>query len=134
MEWLEELLLIEEMLVENPLISRTRNLSGMFEYVQEDLGSHSDGQGTRWDAWRQCQAAVGHGEKAICNHRELPAPTPVYSDHLRSNSSFPLSSPSSPSSRTSFSTSDLQHITFLYLCMYKPPYSLVPPYVLSRPP
>ena len=46
MEWLEELLLIEEMLVENLLISRTRNLSGMFEYVQEGLGSHSDGQGT----------------------------------------------------------------------------------------
>ena len=26
---------------------------------------------------------------------------------------------------------DLQHIAFLYLHMYKPPYSLVPPYVLS---
>ena len=46
MEGLEELPLIGETLVENLLISRTQNLSGMFEYVQEGLGSHSDGQGT----------------------------------------------------------------------------------------
>ena len=69
MEELEELPLIGEVLVENSLISRTRNLSGMFEYVWKGLGSHLDGQGTRWDAWRQCQAAVGHGKKAVSNHR-----------------------------------------------------------------
>ena len=46
MEGLEELLLVGKTLVENPLISRTWNLSGMFEYIQEGLGSHLDGQGT----------------------------------------------------------------------------------------
>ena len=75
MEGLEELLIIGETLVENLLISRTQNLSGMFEYVWEGLGSNSDGQGTQWDTWRQCQAAVGPGEKAVYNRRELPAPT-----------------------------------------------------------
>ena len=52
MEGLEELPLVGKTLVENPLISRTWNLSGMFEYIQEGLGSHSDGQGTWWDSWR----------------------------------------------------------------------------------
>ena len=75
MEGLEELPLVGKTLVENPLISRTQNLSRMFGYVWEGLGLHPDGQGTRWDSWRQCQAAVGHEEKAVCNHRELPAPT-----------------------------------------------------------
>ena len=75
MEELEKLLLVGETLVENLLISQTWNPSGMFEYVQEGLGSHSDGQGTQCDAWRQYQAAVGHRKKAVCNCRELPAPT-----------------------------------------------------------
>ena len=66
---------MEETLVDNPQISRTWNLFGMFEYIREDLGSHSDGQGTQWDAWGQWQAAVEHGKKTVCNHRELPAPT-----------------------------------------------------------
>ena len=51
MEGLDELPVVEEMLVDNPQICRTRNLSRMFEYVREGLGSHSDGQGTQWDAW-----------------------------------------------------------------------------------
>ena len=46
MKWLGELPLVEEILVVNPQISWTRKLSGMFEYVWEDLGSHLDGQGT----------------------------------------------------------------------------------------
>ena len=41
MEGLEELPLVGEILVENPLISWTCNLSGMFEYIWEGLGSHS---------------------------------------------------------------------------------------------
>ena len=56
---------MEETLVDNPQISRTRNLSRMFKYVQEGLESDLDGQGTRWDAWGQHQAAGKHGENTV---------------------------------------------------------------------
>lgn len=53
-----------------------------FKYIQKVLGSHSDGQGTQWDAWWWWQAAVEYGKNPVCNHRELPAPTMSLSSHL----------------------------------------------------